>query len=57
MDLKLTNLEARAVMSALLAYQKSLEKGSRDDKGLQIEKKTVKGLIDRLEDMPGGEVP
>ncbi len=26
-------------------------------KGVQIEKKTVKGLINRIESMPAGEVP
>lgn len=56
MDLKLTNLEARAVMSALTEYQKSLEKSGKD-KGIEIEKKTVKDLLNRLQDMPPGEVP
>jgi DNA polymerase III delta subunit len=55
MDLKLSNLEAVAVMNALQRYVKELEK-SGEEKGVQIEKKTVKGLIDRMEDMPPGEV-
>lgn len=56
MDLKLTGLEASAVMNALQLYLKNLEK-SGEEKGILIEKKTVKNLINRLEDMPSGEVP
>lgn len=56
MDLKLSGLEASAVMNALQSYLKELEK-SGDEKGILIEKKTVKGLINRMEDMPSGEVP
>ncbi len=56
MDLKLTGLEAAAVMNALRAYLKELEK-SGEEKGILIEKKAVKGLISRMEDMPSGEVP
>ncbi len=55
MDLKLTNLEAVAVLTALQHYQKEVEKMG-DEKGVQIEKKTLKGLISRLESMPAGEV-
>ena len=55
MDLKLTNTEAVAVMTALQHYQKEVEKMA-DEKGVQIEKKTLKGLISKLEDMPAGEV-
>jgi hypothetical protein len=56
MDLKLSGLEASAVMNALQAYLKELEKAG-EEKGILIEKKAVKGLISRLEDMPSGEVP
>jgi hypothetical protein len=56
MDLKLSGLEAVAVMNALQLYLKDLEKAG-DEKGILIEKKTVKGLINRIEDMPSGEVP
>ncbi|MBI5676370.1 MAG: hypothetical protein HZC48_11195 [Nitrospirae bacterium] len=56
MDLKLTNTEAVAVMTALQHYEKEVEKMA-DEKGVQIEKKTVRGLISRLESMPAGEVP
>lgn len=56
MDLKLTNLEAVAVMNALQDYLKHLEKVPAE-KGVDIEKKTVKGLISRIESMPSGEVP
>lgn len=56
MDLKLTGLEAAAVMSALQVYLKELEKAG-EEKGILIEKKAVKGLINRMEDMPAGEVP
>lgn len=56
MELKLNNLEAVAVMNALNRYMKDLEKMG-DEKGVKIEKKTVKDLIDRMEDMPPGEVP
>ncbi len=56
MDLKLTNLEAVAVMNALQHYDKALEKMG-EEKGVLIEKKTVKGIISRIESMPAGEVP
>ncbi len=56
MDLKLTNLEAVAIMNALQTYVKQLEKAP-NEKGVEIEKKTVKGLISRIESMPSGEVP
>jgi hypothetical protein len=56
MDLKLTNLEAVAVMNALQHYVKELEKAG-DEKGVQIERNTVKGLISKIEAMPAGEVP
>ncbi len=55
MDLKLTNLEAVAVMNALQQYKKLLEKAG-DEKGVQIERKTIKDLISRIEAMPAGEV-
>jgi len=55
MHLKLTNLEAVAVMTALQHYLKEIEKMG-EEKGVQIEKKTVKGLISTLESMPAGEV-
>ena len=55
MDLKLTNTEAVAVMTALQHYQKEVEK-MPEDKGVLIEKKTLTGLIGRLESMPAGEV-
>ena len=55
MDLKLTNTEAVAVMTALQHYVKEVEKMG-EEKGVQIEKKTLKGLISRLESMPAGEV-
>lgn len=55
MDLKLTNTESVAVMTALQHYLKEVEKMS-DERGVQIEKKTVKGIISRLESMPAGEV-
>ncbi len=56
MDLKLTNLEAVAVMNALQNYVKTLEKMG-EEKGVLTEKKTVIGLISRIESMPAGEVP
>jgi hypothetical protein len=56
MDLKMNNLEAVAVMNALQHYVKYLEK-SGEEKGVQIEKKTVKDLISKIESMPAGEVP
>ena len=56
MDLKLTNLEAVAVMNALQHYVKALEKMG-EEKGVVIEKKTVSGLISRIESMPSSEVP
>ena len=55
MDLKLTNSEAVAVMTALQHYLKEVETMA-DEKGVQIEKKTLKGLISKLESMPPGEV-
>ena len=55
MDLKLSNLEAVAVMNALQRYAKELEKMGTE-KGVETEKHTVKGLISRIESMPAGEV-
>jgi hypothetical protein len=55
MDLKITNLEAVAVMTSLQRYLKEVEK-MPEEKGVQIEKDTIKGLISRLESMPAGEV-
>jgi hypothetical protein len=54
-DLKLTNTEAVAIMTALQHYMKEVEKMG-DEKGVQIEKKTVQGIISRIESMPAGEV-
>lgn len=56
MDLKLSGLEASAVMKALRVYMKELEKAG-EEKGVLIERKAVKDLILRMEDMPSGEVP
>lgn len=55
MDLKLTNIEAVAIMNSLQHYLKEVEK-MKDEKGVQIEKKTLKGLISKIESMPAGEV-
>lgn len=55
MDLKLTNTEAVAVMTSLQHYLKEVEKMG-EEKGVQIEKKTLKGIINRIESMPAGEV-
>ena len=55
MDLKITNLEAVAVMTSLQHYLKDVEKMG-EEKGVQIEKQTLKGLISKLESMPAGEV-
>ena len=56
MTLKLSNLEAVAVMSALQHYLKEVEKMG-EEKGVETEKKTIKGLLSRMEAMPAGEVP
>ncbi len=55
MDLKLSNLEAVAVMNALQHYSKTLQTMG-DEKGVKTERETVKGLISRIESMPAGEV-
>lgn len=55
MDLKLSNVEAVAVLTALQHYQKEVEKMA-DEKGVRIEKQTLKNLISKLESMPAGEV-
>jgi len=55
MHLKLSNLEASAVMTALQHYLKEVEKMGQD-KGTLTEKNTVKDLISKLESMPAGEV-
>jgi hypothetical protein len=55
MDLKMNNLEAVALMNALQHYLKDIEKMG-EEKGVKIEKDTVKGLISRIESMPAGEV-
>ncbi len=56
MNLKLTNLEAVAVMTALQHYLKEVEKMG-EEKGVETEKKTIKGIISTIESMPPGEVP
>jgi hypothetical protein len=56
MTLKLSNLEAVAVMSALQHYLKEVEKMGEEE-GIATEKKTLKGLLSRMESMPAGEVP
>jgi hypothetical protein len=55
MNLKLTNLEAVAVMNALQHYFKEVE-NMGEEKGVQTEKKTIKGLISKIESMPAAEV-
>jgi len=55
MNLKLTNIEAVAVMTSLQHYLKEVEKMD-EEKGVQIEKKTLIGIIKRIESMPAGEV-
>ena len=55
MDLKLTNLEAVALMNALQHYLKAVEKMG-NAQGVDTEKKTVTGIISRIESMPAGEV-
>ncbi len=55
MNLKLTNLEAVAVMTSLQHYLKEVEKMGTE-KGVETEKKTVRGLISKIESMPAGEV-
>jgi len=44
-----------AVMNALQHYLKAVEKMG-DEKGVLTEKKTVQGIISRIESMPAGEV-
>jgi len=55
MNLKLNNSEEVAIMTSLQHYLKEVEKMG-EEKGVQIEKKTLSGLISRLESMPAGEV-
>ena len=55
MNLKLTNSEAVAVMTSLQHYLKEVEKMD-EEKGVLIEKQTLKGLISKMESMPAGEV-
>ena len=54
MNLKVNNLEAAAIMTALQHYLKEVEKMG-EEKGIKIGKETLSGLINRLESMPGGE--
>jgi len=44
MTLKLSNLEAVAVMTALQHYLKEVEKMA-EEKGVETEKKTIKGFL------------
>jgi len=55
MNLKLTNLEAVAVMTSLQHYLKEVEKMG-EEKGVQIERNTLKEIISKIESMPAGEV-
>lgn len=43
-------------MTALQHYLKEVEKKGQE-KGVETEKKTVRGIINKIESMPGGEVP
>jgi hypothetical protein len=54
MNLKLNNSEEIAIMTALQHYLKEVEKMG-EERGVKIEKKTLSGLISRLESVPGGE--
>lgn len=54
MHLRLNNSEEIAIMTALRHYLKEVEKMG-EEKGVKIEKKTLSGLISRLEAMPGDE--
>lgn len=55
MDLKLSSMEASAIMISLQHYLKEVE-NMGEEKGIVIEKETVRGLISKLESMPPGEV-
>ena len=55
MNLKLTNLEAVALMTSLQHYLKEVKKMG-EEKGVLIEENTIKGLISKIESMPAGEV-
>lgn len=52
MELRMTDIQARVVTSALQKYLESLEKSGSEEKGVQIEIETVKGLLDRLAALP-----
>lgn len=52
MDLKLSDIEANAVVHALRKHLEILDKSSTE-KGIQIEIKTVEGLLDRISSLPG----
>ena len=55
MHLNLSNSEAVAVMTSLQHYLKEVDQ-MKEEKGVKIEKETLRGLISRLESMPPGEV-
>ena len=55
MDLKLTNIEAVALMTSLQHYLKEVETMG-EEKGVKIEKKTLGGIISRIESIPASEV-
>jgi hypothetical protein len=48
MELKLTDREAVAIKHALEAYLKSLE-GKGGDRGVQLEKDSVRSAIDKMD--------
>lgn len=52
MELKLTDIEARAMVTALQKHLDSLDKKS-PDKGIQLEVKTVAALLERIHSLPG----
>jgi hypothetical protein len=52
MELKFTDIEARAIVTALQKHLDSLDKKSAE-KGMQLEIKTVTALLERIHSLPG----
>lgn len=49
MEIKLTDREAVAIKHALEMYLKDLEGKKGDEKGIQLEKDSVKSAIDKMD--------
>jgi hypothetical protein len=53
MDLRLTDIEANAVMHSMEAYMKDLQRTSREEKGIEFEKEAVQRVLEKMKSSSG----